>query len=61
MNANSKKAKENVSKNKKMRLIRLDDLAQKRMSWAVVNCSSEPLTHKGIKVRDLKPVRLLNV
>jgi len=30
MNANSKKAKENVLKNKKMRLIRLDDLIPKK-------------------------------
>jgi len=30
MNANNKKAKENASKNKKMRLIRLDDLIPKK-------------------------------
>ncbi len=30
MNADNKKAKENASKNKKMRLIRLDDLIPKK-------------------------------
>jgi hypothetical protein len=30
------------------------------MSWAGDNCSSESLTHKDIKVPDLKAVRLLN-
>jgi hypothetical protein len=30
MNANNKKAKENASKDKKMRLIRLDDLIPKK-------------------------------